>query len=362
MQGVAVVRRQVRAMWAVLPACLLIAVAGSAQSPGRNCKDDRRVDRCRPEQQAETRALFGVLPAEEQAAAGAQVRRVFYVDGYGRDLLMISMTRRGGGTPTLRVHLPRKEGRVPEPMSAAMPEAMWREVLTRSASLRDVPSGGLMRTVEMDGQTFVAVCLHSWVYTAEAADPGWAAARRFVASACGDTPVEEFAAFVQEVALPLYPACLALDAKQLRNQATQLATCAALDGDRTAAAQVRNLLVRFSGAGGAKDASRLEGLFHADAALSWGGERPGAGDAAAFWAERAASAGATGGWANLYVDTVAAPTPDSVRVKGALVRTVDTPRGAGTGQERAEVEQVWTRGVDGAFRIARATVGRWTGG
>ncbi|HEX8215926.1 MAG TPA: hypothetical protein VF577_00555, partial [Allosphingosinicella sp.] len=92
------------------------AAAPAQQAVDPNCSDDRGLNRCSDEQQRQMRQLYAVPTIEEHAAAGEEVRRVFYVDGYGRDLILIAFVRSPGKDPEVRVHYPQRPGGTrPEP-------------------------------------------------------------------------------------------------------------------------------------------------------------------------------------------------------------------------------------------------------
>ena len=107
---------------------LLFAITAAApvaaQRPvDRNCSDDRGVDRCSEEQQRRTRQLFSVRSIEEHGAAGDQVRRVFYVDGYGRDVVLIALVRAPGRTRSSRFTSP--DGRSMGQRRRCRPRCRW---------------------------------------------------------------------------------------------------------------------------------------------------------------------------------------------------------------------------------------------
>jgi hypothetical protein len=54
--------------------------------PRNDCRDDSGLDRCDPENQRVMRSLYGAPAIEELAASGAEIRRAFFVDGYGKDV------------------------------------------------------------------------------------------------------------------------------------------------------------------------------------------------------------------------------------------------------------------------------------
>jgi len=150
------------------PTLWLLLGAGQFQTSASsaNCRDDQGVDRCAEEQQRRTRELFGVRSIEEHRAAGDQVRRAFYVDGYGGDVALIAFVRSPGNDPTLWVHYPAERARRPAPQQVALSEAIWAEVIDRSRNF-------YRSFIPRDGSDpeFVVVCLHGWVYTIEANDP-----------------------------------------------------------------------------------------------------------------------------------------------------------------------------------------------
>lgn len=335
------------------------AAAGQAQAD-RNCRDDRGVDRCSDEQQRRTRALYGAKSIEEHAAAGDQVRRIFYVDGYGRDLVMIAFVRTAGRDPTLSVHHPQRDGERPrpEPIQAAVPQDVWDEVIERSEHFDRsfVPSAA-------PASDALSICLHSWVYTIEAVDPPQRGrpvqVRRKSEDACEDGPGGIYAVDLQRIALRLVPHCAALDPEQHRNPASMLATCRILHGDRLAAAEVLNLADAFRQLDGPEDARQIAGHFAQEAQIDWAGTNyRGSGHRAAeFWTGRL---GGSGGYpTNMYFERVVGESGSRVRLTGRLSRTADTPRGQATGSETATIEQVWVRDVNGVMQVQQATIGPW---
>lgn len=339
-----------------LGAIVLFLVAGPAKTQvtdNRNCRDDRGTDRCAGEQQRAVRALYGVRSIEEHRTAGDQVRRIFYVDGYGSDLLLIAFVRAPGSDPIVRVHFPRREGgEAPDSLQAAVPWAVWQDILFRSAHFdRELvplpPPGGL--------------CMHSWVYTIEATDPARsreepATQRRAVEDACAQGLARHYAIEVERATLPLFPHCARLASNQHPSPSTQLAACRILRGDRMAAAEVRNLAQALRTIGGAGDAARLTQVLTDLSVINWNGERnEGHGSAAPFWAAHAAP---TRGVTNLYFESIEGESASRVRLTGTLTRTTDTSRGGATGTETARVVQIWT-GAGGFFRVESATVGPW---
>lgn len=265
---------------------LLVSVAANAMQPSaeqatpsaepidRNCTDDRGVDRCSPEQQRRVIELFGMRPIEEHAAAGDQVRRAFYVDGYGRDMIAIAFVRAPGRDPTLFVHFPEtEEGRSP-PAEALVPAGVWEEVLDRSVHFdRELVSPPAPKAES----GAMVICIHSWVYTVEASDPASKDApsrpRRDVEDACENGLGEAYASALAELALPLLPYCAALDPRQHRNTVSLLRACEALRGDRLAAAEAYNQAMSLRLALDRDSADDVDRLFATPAVLVWDGQR-----------------------------------------------------------------------------------------
>lgn len=351
-----------RSLAALLLLLLAAAPAAAQTQVDSNCADDNGVDRCATDQQRQTRALFGVRAIEEHRDAGDQVRRVFYVDGYGRDVVLISLIRAPGREPMASVHFPRREGQPARaPFEAPVPEAAWEDILRRSASFDRrfaAPPSPPRRPGEEQEFT---MCLHSWVYTIEANDPrrrtGPASLRRKVEDACEDGPGEAFAQELERTALQLFPACAALDPNQHRNPASQLAACATLAGDRLAAAAVMNRLNRFRNADRPDDAPLLAGLFDFEgASIDWQGTRLARpAQPQDFWLQRMAADGAQG----FYYESIEGLSADRVRVRGNLHRSVDAPNDGPTTHYLAPVEMIWVYTGMREYQIESIIVGAW---
>lgn len=351
----------VRAALLAISAWLILGFApakspkpAKGQPPAADCHDDDLVDRCSPEQQRRVRELFGVKPIEAHRDAGDQVRRAFYVDGYGNDVVAIAFIRPKGGDPTLWVHFPSEpDGKRPEPLRAPVTQEVWDGVLDRSRNF-DRPLAAPAPEPDAPGMQTISLCIHSWVYTVEATDPAEgeyspATLRRRTEDACDDGLAEPYATELQRAAVPLLPPCARLDRSLHRNEATLLSACRLLRGDRLAAAEVMNQLDRLRRAEGPEEVALIAGLFAYDARIDWAGEILDAkGGAAAAWARKLAEGGRT----VLYYDVIEGESADRVRFVGLLSRSVD-------GEDRyrlARVEQIWVReGRD--FEIERATVG-----
>ena len=339
-------------------------VAGAALFPGEaiaqtgpspNCSDDSGVDRCSAEQQRLVRELFGVPAIEELQAAGAEVRRAFYVDGYGRDLIALSFTRAAGSDPMLAVHWPgTSSSPAREPAQVLLPRPVWEEVLTGSEYFdRDLAP----RASDSGGPV---ICMHSWVYTVEAADPARGRARpgalrRKVEDACGDGLAEAYAVDLSRIALAALPHCAALDPAQYRNEASMLHACGLLAGDRLAAAEASNQGLRINQLSNPEMAASALNVFHYRATLSWNGEQLG-GDrqaAAHAWIAGLRAEPRT----NLWIKSWVGEHENRVRAEGELIRPVEQPSGDPV-LYRAPVTLVWTREFSRMpFQVEQATVG-----
>jgi len=333
-----------RTLLLTLSAWLILGSAPPAKPrqiypPPGDCKDDRGVDRCQAEQQRRMRDLFGVKPIEAHRDAGDQVRRAFYVDGYGRDLVAIAYVRPKGSDPQLSVHFPsRDDGTRPEPLRAMVPYDLWESLIARSAHFdrRLAPLPPEKPTADGD----MILCMHSWVYTVEATDPAQgddqpATLRRRTEDACDNGLTEAYAIELRRAAVPLLPQCARLDPRQHRNEASLLSTCGMLAGDRLAAADVLNRATPFRHT---DDSAELAGLFRHDATVDWNGERNAVPlSAAEFWESKTSGEGGS----RFYFEEIEGRSAGEVIVRGTLHRSVAGPEGAPEIDEVARVEQVW---------------------
>lgn len=326
----------------------------AADVPAReDCRDEDGIDRCDPEQQRRVRERFGVSPIESHREAGDQVRRAFYVDGYGNDVVAIVFIRPKGQEPQLWVHFPRwSDGERAEPLRVPVPQTVWDSVLERSRYF----DRRLMPDPQSRGNGTV-ICSESPVYTVEAADPLEpgsvdVALRRRTERACDGGLTEVYAEELQRAAVPLLPHCAKLDLRLHGTEASLLAFCAKLAGDRLAAADVLNRSNPFRLLRQPGDFTKLDGLFQYQAIVDWNGERnEGLGSAHKFWAEKATERSGT-----FFYEKVEGKTARLVHLRGSLVRWVAGSEGENLASERARFEQVWTNDY-GTFVISRITVG-----
>lgn len=206
----------------------------SPPAPDPDCLDDNLTDRCQAAEQARVRTLFSVASIEDEAAAGAEVYRAFFVDGYGRDMPVVAFERRPGRSPEAVVY--GAEGRR---ISAPLSEADWARV----RGLSVYADRKLEPRPAADNE--LAICLHSWVQTVEMANSApdgrrIEPVRRRVEDSCSAGLTTRFAFDLAEIAVEAIHPCDALDLEQQRNRITQLVSCLSLEGDRLTAAQLRN--------------------------------------------------------------------------------------------------------------------------
>lgn len=224
---------------------MLIALLGAAAIGGqaapawdRTCMDDNGRDVCAASARADLLQRLGMASAEDEAAAGVEAYRAFFVDGYGRDMPALTFERRPGGGPVSVVY--GFEGtRLEAPVSAAV----WAEVVAESRFAD-------RQLVEPEPEQAPgtpppppAICLHAWNLAVEMTNSPvshWETqpVRRRFESACNGALATRFAFFIAEQALKAQPHCQALSENLQRNAITTLGTCLLLRGDRVAAGQV----------------------------------------------------------------------------------------------------------------------------
>ena len=288
---------------------------------------------------------YGLPSLERLRDERAAVRRVFYVDGNGRDVIAMTFIRARGHAPELTVHFPRRSGE-PErrPLRTALAASVWRDVRLRSEhfdrALVPVPPAE---------QT---ICIHGWIYTAEATDPGPDATpgeiRRATEDACADGLVSSLGSSLYAVAVPLFPQCDLLQRDQHRNGATLLAECGRLSGDTLAAAEAYNRIGGLKGGGNPEHRPLLRSILYG-ATLEWEGVR--LANPPEAWLARTSEPQI----ASFFPLTAHGETSGRVRMTGTLERWIHA--GERSVRENAPVELLWTRRQDGIFTVERAVIG-----
>jgi len=353
-------------VWRTFPflLALLLAAPAHGQSEVDDCRDDRGVDRCAAAQQARVRALFGVETIEAHRDAGDQVRRVFYVDGYGHDVVAIAFERRPGHDPEVRVHFRRDESEPAyAPLVAPVPVDVWDLLIERSALFDRalVPLTTPAPAPAPGEEQEISLCMHSWVFTVEAADPappygGGARLRRRTEDACSHGTTGAFAREVYRAALPLFPHCALLDATHYRTPANQLVACRILSGDRPAAARVANQVETLFQAETIADLPSIAPLFDYRTRIDWNGElHAGAGSdgAARFFLSKLLEQER----GSLFIESIEGLSDRRVRLRGGFVRLVRTPAGQFEIGEIAPAELIWEQESGDHFQIRSVTVG-----
>lgn len=310
-----------------------------------DCHDDNMRDRCDPESQRQVRALYNARPIEEMAVGGVQVRRAFYVDGYGQDMPLVSFERAPGADPRVVVYVPKLEEdgsrRVLE-LAAPVPLVVWNEVIAGTQHF-DRALTPLRPQLPDDA---IVMCLHSWVVTMEASDPRRERpVRRRTEDSCNDGLTVDAAFDLARQAYALLPACNALRLDQYRNEVSLFWACAVLEGDRLAAAEALNQATALNNA-----REQSPGLIHDMAQLNWAGEPSVRGHAVrAAWARL---------MDNEYVhfERIVGEDANQARLLGYID---DWDHSARPRYRFARVEQVWVRENGFDFRMKEATVSAW---
>lgn len=226
----------------------LLAIPASAQDAkdfASGCADDSGGDRCSNAAIKAWHDRYGLRPVEAMAADGTAVRRMLYVDGYGRDVIAISAIRAKGAPPIIEIRQPSaKEAIAPTTWTRPIPEKAWNRILgeATTAHRRFAPEGGPADEIEM--------CLHAWVSRFESGDPRRLASfvvgqvwldpesRAMTASACDGSPTDRFGATLAEVAADAFGECSSIDADRMRNGIALIEACMRLRGDTIAAGHV----------------------------------------------------------------------------------------------------------------------------
>lgn len=222
----------------MLIAALVAALLGAdPQTPvDRDCMDDQLRDRCTAADRARVEAKLGLTSIEAEAAAGAEVYRARFVDGYGQDMLAVAFVRRPGQDPMVEIH-----GHSGRRMTAPIAPETWDAVVARSR-FADRELAPVQAATDANAPP--PICLHSWVAVVEMAnsrrDGEAAPVRRATQGACGGGLAMDYALALAEQAARAVAPCRLIDRQRQRNDVTLLATCLELEGDRFTAAALWN--------------------------------------------------------------------------------------------------------------------------
>lgn len=211
-----------------------VAVTIPARDP---CLDDNHRNICNPAVRSEVLEKLGLVSIEEEAATGAQVYRVRFVDGYGRDMPAIAFVRRPGHDPTVEV-----SGLDGQQLRGAVSQKDWNRVVVE-ARFADRDLQPLPKNEELN------ICLHSWAVTVEMANAvsgrnQQGIVRSATQNACSDNLTVPYGFELAQIAYESLAPCAMIDMNQTRNHVTALSTCMRFSGDRFTAASLYNLYNR----------------------------------------------------------------------------------------------------------------------
>ena len=236
--------------------------AGVSDVFARGCGDDNGVDRCDAEVQQQMRDLYGVERAEALIASGITAYRAMFVDGYGRDIAIVSFVREPGVTPFVEVRTPKAQDGTAqaEPLRAPVGGEMWNDVIASAAHF-DEKLAREVRPPDEDGT--LRLCLHGWFIVAEAAvaprvnqsviagtgsmdaerDSSLpveavirdSSIRSDAEGSCANGLAVGFAFGLADFAMKALPQCTTFDIEDFRNSPMMLSACARSSGDRMAA-------------------------------------------------------------------------------------------------------------------------------
>lgn len=183
---------------------------------------------------------FSVTPIEQEAASGAQIMRAGFVDGYDRDLLVVSFEARPNQPPMVVVQ-GSDDRRISHPLSARAWEAALEGAVVAD---RELAPTDLASPPGEDGER--TICMHGWATHVEMANTAGMAykvtpVRRRYEYACGNGGLAfRYAFSLASLAVEAIPACAELKPEQHRNDPSRLAACLALEGNTVAAASLMN--------------------------------------------------------------------------------------------------------------------------
>lgn len=322
-------------------AALALAAAKPTTDP---CRDDDGRNRCLPAEQERMRALYRVEPIK--AFESGTSRRLFYVDGYGSDVVAIEFLRMPKSDPMLRVHFPKVSGEPPiAPLQTLVTTLQWDTIIDASENFdRKFASEKPVKGADDDDD--ITICLHSWVYWAEATDPG-KKSRSVTDDACNDSPVEQYAWAAVKLARSLFPHCAMLDLQFSRNDATLLRACEGLVGDRLAAAEVWNRGKSFRSIGSAESYGGIEDFSSYEITLDYNGSVTKGKAVDALWK----SIFAAKKHPTFYYDWIRGIDADTVSVSGGLYLSGDSDK-----DQTAAVEMRWEKEAD-RFDLVAITIG-----
>lgn len=314
-----------------LIATLALAAANPMTDP---CRDDDGRNRCAAAEQDRMRKLFGVEPIK--AFESGTSRRLFYVDGYGNDVVAIHFLRMPGRDPMLTVHFPKTPGEEAiAPLQTMLMAEQWQTLLDASENFdRSFAPRKLTKAGTSDDDA--VICLHSWVYWAEATDQG-KGARSVTDDACNNGPVEQYAWAAVKLARSAFAHCSALDLQFSRNDATLLRACEGLVGDRLAAAEVFNRGESFRRIDSLDSDGGIERFSDWNVVVDYQGNTAKGPAARTLWKSLFSAKNPP----NFYYDWIKGVDADTVLVSGGLYLSGDDDK-----DQIAAVEMRWKKETD----------------
>lgn len=317
-------------MFSWLAVLLLIAANPAAQKPvAPKCTDDRGAERCTAAARAKQRAIYRAPPIAQLGANGSEAIRVFYVDGYGRDVGMLVLRKPNGADPLFEFATPVRS----QTLAARTDAATWMRILEAGSGFDNQP------TPETRDPEEIEICLHQWMVTVEAIDSS-GKVRLITQASCDRGFAIDYAFELAKAAIPALPICASLNSKYSRNEVTLLAACAWLEGDKSAAAQVYNQLIPENQI---TEEMALKALLSDDAVASWRGQRTLRGPSAI-----ASAFEDKFGKTDVYLDRLIGDSPELATLTFSLI---DYPR-----EDRKRTIRLRARlrkAPDGQFQITR---------
>lgn len=341
-------------------AAALVAPGAQAQSTiteaaerlRSDCYDDNMIDRCDPAVQRDVRARLGLASVEELNEADTQIRRAFFVDGHGNDLPVVTFERVHGESPQVRVSAIVANGGRGRVVNVVAPASLdlWNEAIEQSRYFHRALTDEQRTPSEPLPPGYVRVpgmCLHSWVVTVEASDPGAdLRVRSKTQDACNDGLVIPFAFHLADLAYRALPPCSGIRVGDGRDSITALALCALLDGDMPAAGEALNQATLLRGA------SPTGMLIHDMAAIEWQGQTSVHGfDASREWPRLMEGN-------LLQFHRVSGIDADHASISGEVVQ-YERVTNAYPRRRSASFEQTWVRENGFDFRLRTMRVGAW---
>lgn len=313
----------------------------------RDCMDDYGRDLCDPESWRRIVEAFGVESAEDAQANGWRGTRVFAVDGYSRDMPMISVlyadTDQYGSPLEARLEVRGAlEGNRPAP---SLTREAWFGLTQSTMRIAELAIAAPVRQsaggdrILAGAEDEIIVCLHAWVTVTEVLSDGGVVRR--IRNACGEDPLFVAGYELSGQALRGFPVCNHLDPSNYRNESEQLYRCLILEGEnQIAAAEVLNFLDGeiFD------EASSITRFAVPDIQISVASGETSLSEALGLDAARVV---------RLYTASVRAVGGDVV-ARGIVHRYGDED----SNDFSADVQHVW-RKTDGAWRLVEFNLGTW---